>query len=206
MDVLRHLLATFEEPAGPVIRDYPHDAPAVSDDDEPWSCSLPLPPLESAATEAERLTQALQSEVTFLLPWYGEALQRNGKTLFGLSGLTTDDVPAMAAFVAGFAAGDTPGPPVGAREPMPAALRSVVDDLKTLYLESAAAQPGKASPGPAELNRWLYHETRFGAALYDIRDRLAREAEAADQPNQPGRPPPVALVPNAFRDRPDTPR
>jgi hypothetical protein len=71
-----------------VLEDYPHDAPSISDDDEPWSCPLPLPPLEPAATEAERLSQGLQSEVSFLLPWYGEAKRRKGRTLFGLSGLT----------------------------------------------------------------------------------------------------------------------
>ncbi|HLF77550.1 MAG TPA: hypothetical protein VJB57_08660 [Dehalococcoidia bacterium] len=143
----------------------------------------------------------MQSEVAFLLPWYGEALQQKGRTLFGLSGLTIDDALDMAAFVASFAAGETPSPPAGAKEPMPAVLRSIVDDLKTLYLEASAAQPGKAAPGPTELNRWLYHETRFGDLLYEMRDRLAREAEAAATPAQPGRPP-VAIIPNAFRDRP----
>jgi hypothetical protein len=81
-------------------------------------------------------------------------------------------------------------------------LRSIVDDLKTLYLEAASAQPAKQAPGPSELNRWLYHETRLGGLLYEIRDRLAREAEQAGTTNPPGRPPPVAVIPNAFRDRP----
>jgi hypothetical protein len=203
LDVLRHLLGLFERTSGPVLEDYGNDAPtSTSLDDEPWSCPLPLPPLLPAATEAERLTQALQSEVAFLLPWYGEALQRKGRTLFGLSGLTVDDALEMASFVAAFAAGEAPTPPAGAKEPMPAVLRSIVDDLKTLYLEASSAQPGKTAPGPAELNRWLYHETRFGDLLYEIRDRLAREAEASATPGQPARPPLVAVVPNAFRDRP----
>jgi hypothetical protein len=203
MDVLRHLLALFERESGPVLEDYPHDAPAaVSAEDEAWSCPLPLPPLEPATNEVQRLTQALQSEAAFLLPWYGESLRQKGRSLFGLSGLSIEDAMDMAAFVAAFAAGEPVAPPAGAKEPMPAALRSIVDDLKTLYLEAAAAQPGTRAPGPAELNRWLYHETRFGDALYAIRDRLAQEAEASATPGQPARPPLVAVVPNAFRDRP----
>jgi hypothetical protein len=201
-DVLRRLLSLFERTPGPVLEDYEHDAPASAQDDESWSCPLPLPPLEPATTEAGRLTQALQSELSFLLPWYQEALARRGRTAFGLSGLTVDDAMDMAAFVAAFAAGETPEPPAGAADKMPAALRSIVDDLKTIYLEAAAAQPGQTAPGPSELNTWLYHDTRFGDLLYEIRDRLAREAEAAGVPAQPGRPPPVAVIPNAFRDRP----
>jgi hypothetical protein len=202
-DVLRRLLSLFEQAAGPVIVDYERDAPESSGpEDEPWSCVLPLAPVEPAATEAERLTQALQSEVAFLLPWYNESFRRRGRTLFGLSGLTVEDVPEMAAIVATFAAGETPVLPPATKEPLPAALRPIVDDLKTLYLEGAASQPGKSAPGPSGLNRWLYHGTRFGHLLYAIRDRLAHEAEAAAAASgQPARPP-IALIPNAFRDRP----
>jgi hypothetical protein len=204
-DVLRRLLATFERSAGPVLDDYERDAPeAVVDTDEAWSCPLPLPPLEPGLTEADRLAQALQSEALFLLPWYNQALKQRRRTQFGLSGLSIDDVPEMAEYVARLAAGEQVAPPKGMREPMPAALRSIVDDLKTIYLEAASAQPGASAPGHSELNRWLYHETRLGGALYDLRDRLAREAEAERSrlaPEAPRRPLP-ALIPNAFRDRP----
>jgi hypothetical protein len=102
----------------------------------------------------------------------------------------------LVDFVAAWAAGGSPAAPLGTNEQGTAALRSAVDDLKSLYLEAAAEQPRRRLPAPTELNRWLYHETRFGAALYDLRDRLA--AAAAGDPQTR----PVALVPNAFRDRP----
>jgi hypothetical protein len=197
-------LGLLERQSGPILEDYEKDAPSAAADEEPWSCPLPLPPLQPAKGKAERLTQALQSEVSYLLPWYGEAIRTKGRTLFGLSGLTVESVSDMSGFVAAFAAGESPAPPDGTVGPMPAALRAIIDDLKTLYLEAAAAQPGKELPDPYRLNGWLYHETRFGALLYDIRDRLAREAEAASTAPQSGRPPAIAIIPNAFRDRPMT--
>jgi hypothetical protein len=101
--------------------------------------------------------------------------------------------------LAAFAAGETPDLPATPADAPPLTLRVIVDDLKTLYLEAAAVQPGKELPDPYALNRWLYHETRLGDVLYRIRDRLAVEAEAADPEN---RPPPVAIIPNMYRNRP----
>ena len=43
--VLRSLLGLFEKPSGPIIEDYPIDAPRRADEDELWACPLPLPPL-----------------------------------------------------------------------------------------------------------------------------------------------------------------
>jgi hypothetical protein len=202
-DVLRSLLGLFTEPVGPVLVDYPEDEPSGrTDADDVWSCPLPLPPLKAAATEAERLVQGLQSELSYLVPWYEEAVRKQGgRTLFGLSGLAVQDAQAIAAFLARFSAGEDPEPL--SPEPMPAALRFMVDDLRGLYLLAASAQPGvRSNPSSAELNRWLYYETRLGDVLYRIADRFAAEAAeaAAKDPEAPRRPPP-AIVPAAFRTR-----
>ncbi len=92
--VLRALLGLFAQAAGPVIEDYGVEAPASSDGDEPWSCVLPLPPLPAAASPTERREQVLQAEVGFLAPWYGEAVQRKGRTAYGLSGIEAERAPA----------------------------------------------------------------------------------------------------------------
>jgi hypothetical protein len=198
-DVLHSLLAVFRHEAGPVIDDFPHDAPASDEGEEPWSCVLPLPPLPEATTAAERLIQALVAEVTFLLPWHAESVRRRGRTLFGLTGRLSDAAPELAAYLAAFAAGETPELTAIAPDSPASTLRMIVDDLKTFYLEAAAAQPGMSLPDPYALNRWLYHETRLGDVLYRIRDRLAAETEAIDPQN---RPPPVAIIPNMYRNRP----
>jgi hypothetical protein len=97
------------------------------------------------------------------------------------------------------AAGESPEAPLAGDVPLRVALRLLVEDMKSYYLEAAAAQPAAAMPGAMRLNRWLYHETRFGDVIYSIRDRLA--AEAAAQPAEE-RLPPLPLIPVMFRDRP----
>jgi hypothetical protein len=207
MDVLRSLLSLFERPRGPVLEDYPHDAPQGEDAEEAWSCALPLPPLEPAATPAEALKQALLLEVGMLAPWYAESVRRRGRTTFRLSGLTPDQAPEIADFLAALAAGEDPEPPAGLIDTMPAAVRSMVDDLKAYYTEAVLEQPGAPPPGGVRMWRWLYHETRLGQVLYDLRDRFAAELKARTEANggqpPPGPPPPV-LVPARFARRPES--
>ncbi|MGE0688067.1 MAG: selenoprotein B, partial [Dehalococcoidia bacterium] len=81
LDVLRSLLSLFNETTGPVLADYGRDAPDQLDDDVAWTCALPLPPLDEATTKREQLTQALQSEAGFLLPWFEEGLSKRGRTM-----------------------------------------------------------------------------------------------------------------------------
>jgi hypothetical protein len=199
LGVLRALLDLFNRPAGPVLDDYPLDAPDYGRAQEAWSCTLPLPPSPEATTPQEHLRQSLLQEVGLLAPWYGEALRRHHHSAFGLAGLPVDRVQDMAAFVAAYAAGEAPSLPDGARGPELQVLRHVVDDLKSYYLEGASMQPGGEDTTSYQLNRWLYHDTWFGRALYEVRDRLAREAEEQNDPAR-GR---VALVPNLYRRRPD---
>lgn len=177
IDVLRSLLRLFERSSGPVLEDYPHDAPAASGDG-PWACPVALPAPDPAVTEADALRQAVVNEVSLLRPWHDEAVRALGRSAVGLSGLRDDAVEEMASFLALLAAGESPNPPEGASEQMPVLLRFLVDDLRAFYLEAAAAQPGRASPTATELSDWLYRETVFGNALYRLRDRLA----ASDNP------------------------
>ncbi len=198
LGVLHSLLDLFAAPSGPVLRDYPIDAPSRAPDDEVWTCELPLPPLEGAATPEERLRVSFLQEIGLMRPWYEEALREHGRTAIGLSGLHADRIDEAAAFVAAWAVGETPALPDGVAGPELGALRFMADDLKSFYLEAASVQPGARTAMSRELNSWLFHDTWFGQALYDIRDRLTREAEAMNDPAR-GR---IALVPGAYRERP----
>jgi hypothetical protein len=198
LGVLHALLDLFKEPSGPVLADYPLDAPDHGTAEQVWSCTLPLPPLPEATTPEEHLRQSFLQEVGLLAPWYAEGLSKHGRTAFGLAGLSPDRVEDIAAFIAGYAVGETPPLPEGVEGPALQMLRFMADDLKSYYLEAAAMQPGGADTPSFQLNRWLYQDTWFGRALYDVRDRLVREAEEQNDPAR-GR---VALVPNLYRQRP----
>ena len=205
LDVLRSLLRLFERESGPVIEDYPHDSPVTAESDAAWSCVLPLPPLEETSTPAEALKQALLQEVGSLSPWYSESVRRLGRSTFGLSGLTGDSMPEIAALMADVASGNDPVWPSGLEAQNAGAIRFMSDDVKAYYMEAAAEQPGSSAPGGTRMWTWFYHETRMGQVLYDLRDRLAAEhAEktAANGGTPPPGPPPGNPIPQRFAVRP----
>ena len=198
--VLQALLALFEEPSGPVLRDYPHEAPSASQPgEEPWSCVLPLPALV-ASTPEEELRQSFLQEVSLVKPWYEEAMRAHGRTAVGVSGAGAASIDELALFMAAWATGASPELPEGVDGPLLGAMRFIADDLKSFYLEAVSVQPGASLAAAGDLNRWLYHETRLGRVLYDLRDRLQREAE--EQNDAPrGQ---VRLVPAVFQQRPQS--
>ena len=205
-DVLRSLLSLFAREAGPVLEDYPHDSPVTEEMDAAWSCALPLPPLDPAATPAEALTQSLLQEVGNLAPWYAESIRRRGRTTFGLSGLSADRMDAIAEFLARMAAGEDPEPPQGLADALPGAIRYMVDDVKAYYMEAANEQPGAPPPGGVRMWTWFFHETRMGEVLYDLRDRFAAELAAYTEANggqPPPGPPPPNLISARFAQRPE---
>ena len=173
IDVLRTLLRTFEHKRGPVLVDYPHNAPASSSEEEAWACLIPAPPLKPAGSEAESLSQ----EISLLRPWYDESVKARGRTAVRTSGLDLGD---MTSILSAYAAGETPQVPASAAASMPYLLRFLADDLKAYYLEAAVAQPGRSSPTSADLGRWLFHETALGDVLYLVLGRLA----SSEDPNE----------------------
>ena len=105
LEVLRAVLGLLERKSGPVLEDFGREAPSIDSSGEAWSCTLPLPPGAATTDTAQALRQRLRNEVRALRPWYDEALRRNGRTGFGLSGLTADSTEAMADTLATVAIG-----------------------------------------------------------------------------------------------------
>ena len=186
MDVLRMTLGLLERESGPVLEDYPHDAPGGGG--EPWACPVSLPGVEADGQEARLLR-----EVELLQPWYEEAVRSRGRTAVGLSGV--EGVDTIASFLAGFVSGEPGTAPEGASEELPLLLRFMSDDIKAFYLEAATAQPGRSATSVA-LNDWLYKETALGAVLYDLRDRLAASEDPREKATAGG------LIPLTYAQRP----
>ena len=193
LDVLRATLRLLERETGPVLEDYPHDAP-TSEAVEAWACAVALPAPGPPESEPDALRQALLNEVSLLQPWYDEAKRARDRSAVGLSGLDIDDI---AGFLAAFAAGESPSPPDGAAEEMPLLIRFLSDDLKAFYMEAATAQPGRAFPTSDEINGWLFHETAFGDVLYRVRDRLAASEDGREKAVAGG------VIPFLYAQRPE---
>lgn len=197
LDVLRSALALLEERSGPLLRDYPREAPSTATTaDEGWACPLPAPALEPATTPRARLQQQFAAEIRFLRPWYDESFATLGRTAVGLSGLTVDEADAMASALIDVSTGEEVEAPEGARHELPELVRYLSDDLKAFYLEAAAAQPRSRRPSAHELNSWLFGETVFGSVLYDARDALQKSGDRSDWLLG------FFLVPQVYRERP----
>ncbi len=164
--VLAATLALLEEPSGPVLADFPHDAPAsATPSEDTWSCpvSFPPPPVDPGDIGA-----AVSAEIGRLAPWYEQAIRQRGRTTLGVSEF---DIEAAAAFAASFLT----DPP---RADAAAALRlkSALEDLKTYYCEAAAARPGVASTDAAD---WLWRETALGTLMFRLAEVLESQDDAA---------------------------
>jgi hypothetical protein len=157
-DVLRALLRLFEWPSGPVLEDFPADAPAGPDGAESDTLVCPVSFPAPAAEKPSEWRARLAEEHAALAPWYALA-EQEGRAASGVSGLGIQAaMDLLATFVTGNGA-----LPDGQAEPA-RALRNAAEDLRGWYAAALTAQPGP-KPGPAVLADWFWAETGAGALL-----------------------------------------
>ena len=154
-----------------ILDDYPEDAPAVTADEmEGMVCPVALP--RRVVGDPSERTTAVHAEMALLAPWRQRAVERLGRTTFGVSGL---DMEGVLAFLGALAAGAVvvPAPSLSAAQ----TLRFASEDLRTWYLEAASARPGSPA-SPAQLVDWFWGETAAGALLLAVARASQRHAEA----------------------------
>lgn len=168
--VLRALVNLLATPTGPVLVDFPEEAPAADPDDmTEMVCPISLPHRDSS----DSLPDQVRREVRDFAPWYDLALQRRGRTTFGSAGLGID---ALVAFVAAWLALSAPPSP-RTDIPADALLKLAVEDLKAYYLEAMQAQPSAADS--RALYDWFWQETAAARMIVAIRDSLLASSEPA---------------------------
>lgn len=164
------MLATATEPT---IEDYPIEAPAEAEAGE-WACPVSFP-----VKEDESITARLLAEVTRLAPWSAETRAARGRTLFGVTGASPDQVENLARALGSIAEqgnlGEAPDEGIDWRFDMPVLLRHLADDLRTFYHEAVAAQPGPGAPNHAALNDWIFGGTALGDALQAVARHLTED-------------------------------
>ncbi len=169
-NVIRAAFAMLETTTEPTIEDYPVEAPEEAGPAQ-WSC-----PLSLDLGDDDTLSGRLLSEVGRLRPWSAETRRERGRTLFGATGASTDQVGDVAEALVSIAeSGDTATAPVSDVEwafDMPLLIRHLADDLRTFYHEGVAAQPGPAAPNHAALNEWIFGGTVLGETLLKVADHL----------------------------------
>lgn len=175
--VLLAALGLLEAPAGPVLADFPDEAPESSAgaDQEPvvWACPVSFAPDLREETGREKLRSAFRREVAELRPWYDLSFERSGRTTMG------NFVPESASkLLDSYAFCEAPEM-AGQDLPLAVALRLAAHDLKAFYFEAAIARPGSAPPGSAAFNRWFWTETAAGRVLKAVKERCVNEDDEA---------------------------
>jgi hypothetical protein len=151
--VLGAALGLLEAESGPLLADFPDDAPAAAPDDmEGWACPVNLAPPPDAHAEAGP-GAALEHEIGLLAPWYDLGVEARRRTTVGISGLAPE---AAGAYIVSFLGGAVPASPRSDLGPGQV-LKLACDDLKAFYYEAATARPGAVSG--AELETWFWEET-----------------------------------------------
>ncbi len=186
--VLVATLKLLEAPEGPVLADFPEDAPAT---EEPVTLACPyLPPeVETDGNEMEKLCRGFKREMTSLRPWYDRALKERERTAVGVSKLSQEET---ADFLCSFLSNKQPQNP---REDVPfdKELRYTADDLKAYYYEAITAQPGADKLLGEAIEKWFWEETLAAKVLRAVKDSLSdNEDELLKQAGA------RALVPQKF--------
>jgi hypothetical protein len=150
--VLRAALRLLEAPQGPVLQDYPEDAPEpMSDVAEGQVC-----PVSFAHELDEGDIRALfLREVEALVPWYDLARERRGHSAVGLR---AGPIGESAALVGAFVKGEHVAPPEGLT--LGQTLKLACEDVRAYYYEAAAARPG--DPDAKAIDQWFWRETAAG--------------------------------------------
>jgi hypothetical protein len=169
--VLLTLLKLFEVEMGPVLRDFPEDAPGTGQTSSTLVCPVSFPKPIVELNDNERLYETLQEEVAELRTWYDAGVAKRGRTLVGPSGLEPE---AAAKYVGDFIFTDTPKPPANDVPPL-SLLRLAIEDLKTYYFEAITTQPGQQVSDSKTVANWFWRETAAAKTLFLLQHRW-REA------------------------------
>ena len=163
--VIAAALALLERTAGPVLEDYPEDAPTVSIE-ESAAC-----PVSFSNTQAQENTWAARfiNELTQMQPWYELGKRRrNGRSLVGVA---EEPIQTILTKLGDLLDADT----------LPTAdlkwFKLAIEDAKVFYIEALTAQPGEYSAQAIE--QILWHETQLGAGLRIFYERFAASPKLA---------------------------
>jgi hypothetical protein len=151
--VLLQLLHLFDAKAGPVLEDFPHEAPVDEGDVAGYACPVSF---GAAAAATNDLGTALLDEIRQLGTWHDLARKRRGRSTVGISGMSIEAAARLVSSVTNDPTVKNPQP----ENSLGTVLKRCCDDIKAYYFEAAGAQPGQLSA--KAIDHWFWHETAAG--------------------------------------------
>jgi hypothetical protein len=164
--VLLAALKLLEAKNGPLLEDFPEEAPMSKGGTDAIACPVDFRQPEREANDIEKLCLAFKKEFASVRPWYDFAVQKRGHSTVGVSKIKVDD---LVDFICSLLKGETPANP-RTDIALPYTINLATDDLKAFYFEAITSQPGQESPSSEILSNWFYDETVAGKVLFTLRD------------------------------------
>ena len=163
--VLKHALKFFEEKSGPVLEDFPFDAPDSGSEPVQVACPVNFNHRVAATSSIRKLTEQFAGEMDQMRSWYDIACNEKDRTTTGVSGLSPDDVvKLLTAFIE-----DKTRTALLEDSELPDKLRMSCEDIKAYYFEAVSAQPGQPTDSKSLAN-WFWGETSAALVINRIRE------------------------------------
>jgi hypothetical protein len=142
---------------GPVLVDFPEEAPSTAAEDmDGWVCPILRRP---GAMEEKDPTELLLAEIDSLQQWYDLFVERNDRTSVGASGLAIADIARYLADLHAKPDSATPPGEFTAAE----AVKVGSEDLKAFYFEASLGMPGHKNS--SDITNWFWGDTIAGQTL-----------------------------------------
>lgn len=172
LSVLEHALSLFKAPSGPVLEDFPHDAPDTVDQPVSVACPVSFRPASETQSSTQRLSEQFLSEATQMRTWYDISLNTRNRTTMGISGMSPQDT---ADFINRFI--DARSRTELMDDPnLSDRLRLACEDIKAYYLEAVRAQPGQPTDSKS-LADWFWGET-VAARVINAARKICMDADS----------------------------
>ena len=165
LSVLKHALKLFEAASGPVLEDFPDDAPDTKVEPMQVACPVNFQLKSKTPSSTQQLTDQFTAEVNQMHSWYDIACKKQNRTTTGISGLSSDGaVELLTQFI-------DEGSRQGLLEDptLPDKLRLACEDIKAYYFEAVAAQPGQPTDSKS-LADWFWGETSAALVINKARE------------------------------------
>lgn len=159
--VLSALLRLFAAERGPVLEDYPEEAPADPADANGYACPVSF---ARADEDHAKLDTMLLREIDQLAVWYEIARKRRGRSTVGISGMAIGDAARLVVSYLGATPLPNPQPDAS----LGTVLKRCCDDIKAYYFEALGAQPGQLSA--SAVDRTFWEETVAGRVFIALRE------------------------------------
>ena len=158
-------LKLLEVSEGPVLVDFPDDAPDSTTRSSHFVCPVSFDTPPGGMTSIDGMLATFRNEAANMKGWYELALLKRGRTTAGITCLTLEEI---VAFFAAFIGGARDASPL-TDVPVATALRMAAEDLKAFYFEGLTAQPGEPRDSTAMAD-WFWGETVAARVINAIRE------------------------------------